>query len=58
MKMETELFVAIGFDVARMQPMDVYLLAGKIIGDPLFAKYRAAGGSAVYLRGAVDAVCG
>jgi hypothetical protein len=49
MQMETELCVAVGFDVARMQPMDVFLLAGKILGDEAFRKYRAAGGSAASL---------
>jgi hypothetical protein len=55
MKMETELCLAAGFDVARMQPMDVFLLAGKIVADPLFAKYRAAGGSAETLTPALRA---
>jgi hypothetical protein len=46
MKTESELCMAVGFDVARMQPMDVFLLAGKIIQDESFSKYRAAGGTA------------
>ena len=45
MKMETELCMAVGFDVARMQPMEVFLLAGKIIQDVEFFKHRVAGGS-------------
>jgi hypothetical protein len=44
MQMETNLCIAVGIDVARLAPMDVYLLGGRIIADEALRKEMFAGG--------------